>query len=396
MAAGRHADRRPGEALTPRVVGAYGHSRTDTLARGVGEAVERYALFPEGGAPPGAVRGTLRELGSRALPFHRPDVALGDPDAVDEPLTWYPARRLRDDGEVLVPAPLVDYPDHSAEAGAFDPSPSGAASGQGAEMALRSALLETVERDAFTVAWERRLRLPRVRVDLDAAGDVPGGKENARRRSLRALWRKAEQAGLVPLVADLPTGLPGITCSVGVVLDEKRPAPLATVGCNATDDPWWSMLGALQEALQIRSVVVNSWDDRERGRAPAVIANDDDRLRYVASEDGHRCVSEWVEGFTGTREPRPRVQVPTEEIVRYLVEDGADPVAVDLTHRLPAPLREMGWAAMKVITVGYQPLRLVEDHPFTWNAHRLRTAQARTGCPAGPASRCPSRPHPLP
>ncbi|MFD6229993.1 YcaO-like family protein [Streptomyces sp. NPDC060232] len=390
-----------GRALDPCVVGAYGHSRSDALTRGVGEAVERYALFPSATAPPGTVRATAREAGGQVLAFHGPDTALGDPRAADEVLTWYPARRLRDGAEILVPAPLVDYPNASPEARHFDPTPSGAASGHGYTMALRAGLMEVIERDAFLIAWEERLRLARVTPFPLTAGDAAaglGGKRNIKRRNLAALWQKTEQAGLVPVLADLPTAVPGVVCTVAAVIDETGAGagPLATVGCNASDDPWWSMLGALQEALQVRSVILNSWDEHGFGRAPARIDDDDDRLRHLASPEGYEQVREWVDGFVQYTSHRTAVEVPTDTVVRSLVADGADPLAIDLTHRLPAGLREMGWAAVKVIPVGYQPLRLVESHDFSWHTGRLRTAEARTGRRAGPVSAFSGRPHPLP
>lgn len=413
-----------GQGLNPRVVGAYGHSRTDVLARGVGEAVERFALFPERGAPDGAVRGRLSELGERALPFHDPAVALGDPRAAGAEHLWYPARRLGDDSEILVPAALVDYPAPAPHYTHFDPSPSGAASGHGYEMALRSALLETVERDALMVAWQRRLRLARIRIEdvlaISGPGLGPGpgngvrtgagvsaaagaaaarGKRHAARRNLLALWRRARAEGLTPVVADLPTGLPDIHCAVGVVLDEKRTSPLAAVGCNTHEDPWRAMLGALQEALQIRTVVRHlGTEDHGLGEAPGVIVTDDDRLRHVASRAGYEQVSEWVATFTEApppQDPAPSA-LPAARLVERILADGGDPLALDLSFRLPPGLREMGWAAVKVIPVGHQPLRLVERHGFTWHRGRLATAEARTGCVAGPPSTFAHRPHPLP
>ncbi|MBT2392600.1 YcaO-like family protein [Streptomyces sp. ISL-1] len=385
-----------GHALSPCVVGAYGHSRMDALVRGAGEAVERYALFPDDDMPHGTVRATRAALGARALSFSDAGVALGDSRNAERTLTWYPTHRLRDGAEILVPAGLVDYPAHTEEAEGFDPGPSGAASGHGYDMALRSALLEMIERDALLVAWERRLRPLRIDVDAVEAGPVRRGRENAHWRSLLRLWASARRAGLVPVVADLPTAVPGVVCTVGVIIDETGPQPLATVGCNATDQVGWSMLGALQEALQIRSAVVNQRESHGYGEAPSDIVDDDDRLRYVASRQCFDLVSEWAGGFRGPRGPRTERAVTTAAIVGGLLADGADPLAIDLTGRLPVALREMGWAAVKVVPVGYQQLRMTESYGFSWNTERLRTAESRTGLAADGRPACRNRPHPLP
>jgi ribosomal protein S12 methylthiotransferase accessory factor len=87
--------------------------------------------------------------------------------------------------------------------------------------------------------------------------------------------------------------------------------------------------------------------------------------------------------------------VPTEELVRAMVADGADPLIVDLTHRLPLGVRKSGWAAVKAVPVGYQQLRIDDTRTDTWNTARLASAETRTGLTAGPAP-TGVRPHPLP
>ncbi|MBM7092857.1 YcaO-like family protein, partial [Streptomyces sp. S12] len=87
--------------------------------------------------------------------------------------------------------PLVDWP-ATAPGSLFDPGPSGAASGGSAGMALRSALVEIVERDAFTTAWGRRLRLPCWTDPFAAAAGTP---DRPTGEALRALWRRAADAG---------------------------------------------------------------------------------------------------------------------------------------------------------------------------------------------------------
>ncbi|MGY1584236.1 YcaO-like family protein [Streptomyces sp. MN13] len=377
---------RAGGVLSARLAGAHGHSSTDAMLRGVGEAVERYALHPDGPAPAGTVRATAAGLGSRAQRFHGPDVALGA--GTDRELTWYPATRLRDGATVLVPSALVDYPLTGPDADGFDPSPSGAAAGEGWTAAVRSALLETVERDAFQVAWERDLRPVRV---ADPGTD----------RTLTRLLRRAAQAGLEAVLAEVPTGVPGVACAIGVVVDEAGPHPLATLGCKASDDPARRLLGALQEALQIRSAALVARERADRWPGGAV-RDDDDRLRFLASPEGYAQVRAWADAFAqdgpggpgGPGDPAAR-RVSTDELVRAMVADGADPLIVDLTHRLPLGVRESGWAAVKAVPVGYQQLRIDDTRTDTWNRARLASAEARTGLTAGPAP-TGVRPHPLP
>lgn len=372
-----------------RVVGAYGHSRGDALTRGAGEAVERYALHPPGAGA--GRRGRAADLGAAALPFCDPDIALGDPRARRRELSWYPARRLRDDAEILVPAALVDWPAAPSETPFFDPGPSGAASGRGHDMALRNALLEMVERDAVMVAWELGLRpprtaLPSVLAALDADRD---------RRALERMTESAARSGATVFLATVPTGVAGVSCAIAGVADEG-PDTLAAVGCRASGSPGHNALTALQEALQVRSLLTAVRGGREGAAAPEAIGTEDERSAYLTSRRGAESVCDWLRAFTAEEPVAPTAAVSTKDLVSGLIADGADPLVVDLTHRLPVVLRDMGWAAVKVIPVGYQHLRMDERKTWSWNARRLKTAESRTGLAARFAAGTGDRPHPLP
>ncbi|WP_031072263.1 YcaO-like family protein [Streptomyces sp. NRRL WC-3742] len=374
--------------ISPEVVGACGVARSDVVVRAAGEAVERFALRPSPAD---------REVWSAAadaehLDFAAPPIALGSADATV--LGRCPARRLADDTEVLVPAGLVDYPVAGPEAAGFDPSPSGAASGDGLDMALRSALLEVIERDAVMVAWARRLALPRV--DLDASlRDAPA---TPAWRRLRTALDLARDSGVEPVLARIPTGVPGVVCAVGIVLDSCDGRPLAAVGCNASTDWGRTLAGALQEALQIRTVLRLTRRAPQDGPTPSVVTEDVERARYFADAPGADAAALWCAGFG---DPQPVGPEPSGEpvtvahLVSALREQGADPLAVDLSHRLPAALRRMGWAAVKVVPVGLQPLRMDERTQFGWNHPRLDSAEQRTGISALNNGEPLWAPHPL-
>ncbi|MFJ6216955.1 YcaO-like family protein [Streptomyces sp. NPDC092296] len=374
--------------ITPEVVGACGVARSDVLVRAAGEAVERFALRPAR-----ADRGFSPRPDAERLDHRAPEVALGGADLDDRRLTWYPARRLTDGADLQVAAGLVDYPADEQQADGFDPSPSGAASGDGRDMALRSALLEVVERDAVLVAWARRLALPRVDLDesLRHAPATP-----AWRRLARAL-KLARDSGVEPVLAQVPTGIPGVVCAVGVVLDRYEGHPLAAVGCNASADWGKSLAGALQEAMQIRTVLQLTRRVQGDVATPEVVTGDIERALYFSAEAGAGAAQRWCAGFTDAVPVWEAGDVPVtvEHLVHHLDRQGARPVAVDLSHRLPAGLREMGWAAVKVIPAGLQPLRMDERTDFGWNLPRLASAESRTGLAAHAHLGSVPAPHPL-
>jgi ribosomal protein S12 methylthiotransferase accessory factor len=405
---------RPGIPPSARYVGACGHSRADALLRGAGEAVERAALDPARGVLPGIRRGRRADLGAATLDVAAPGVAMGAPGSGDRELTWYPARRLRDGAEILVPAALVDWPYPEPDARLFDPGPSGAASGAGYDMAVGNAVSEIIERDAIMVAWERGLRLPTIAlppdpsrtssgVPADGSAAVPGvDRTMAAVGRLRAV---AAAEGVRIVLAELPVAVPGVFCCVAIALDDTGAAATASVGCKASGDPGRSVLGALQEALQIRALLRHARTDDRYADPPERITGEHERVEHLLSRAGADLIREWAEGFAGARPlpttvvagaAGPATSTDTGVLVAGLVRDGCDPLAVDLTPRLPPVLRTMGWAAVKVIGAGYQTLRMDEEKSWTWHRARLVGAEFRTGLDARHGVRDCRRPHPLP
>ncbi|MFK0181835.1 YcaO-like family protein [Streptomyces xanthochromogenes] len=388
--------------LAANVVGAYGVSRSDVLVRAIGEAVERYALRPH--PQDDVVLDTSTALGTAELAYPGSDTAKDDLRYEqshqlrneERPLRLYRAARLHDGQSVRVPAGLVDFPAAGDDACGFDPSPSGAAAGPGYRAALRSALLETIERDAVLIAWARALELPRIDLTRAVAQLAPSA---SRKRLCRAI-EQASKAGWEPVVAQVPTSIPGVVCAVGVVVDRTGRHPLAAVGCKASTDPAAALAGAVQEALQIRSVlhVVRQRLPDAPAPAAAQITDDTARAVHFASEPGTATVQEWINGFTS---PGP-LQLPLEqeepdlaELIVAVHRDGGRPLAVDLTHRLPERLRSMGWAVVKVVPDGYQPLRVNESHKEPWHHQRLASVPARTGGTAHRPMGETVPPHPL-
>ncbi|MFJ9839117.1 YcaO-like family protein [Kitasatospora sp. NPDC101155] len=379
------------------LVGAYDVTRRGAFQRGAGEAVERYALMPRPGTGTGTDTDTGADAGpdrtglrharpdAPALRFTEPGAALAHRGALDTELDWYRGTRLADSSAVLVPAPLVDYTGSDAadqaagRPGLFDPSPSGAASGAGIEQATRAALLEIVERDAVIAAWAAQLALPAVDIDevLAAAPADP------RWRALRTLLAGVRAAGLEPVFARIPTFSPEVTCVVCVLVDRGAEGQLGAVGAKASGSGARALLASLQEALQIRELLT-----RMRrllpvpAELPDVVRHDVDRAWFWTGAAAVDALERWTAGFERSPWAVPERDPDTSALVAGMVADGADPVVVPLTQRLPAAVRELGWAAVKVVCPGYQPLRMDERHTFGWHEERIRTAAARTGCRA--------------
>ncbi|CUU55194.1 ribosomal protein S12 methylthiotransferase accessory factor [Parafrankia irregularis] len=405
------------------LVGAAGLRPGDALLRGAGEAVERFALRPPAGPGQTFEAGQTVEAGQaegRPLPFADPRVALGSPAADPTALRWMTGRDLVSGEPVAVPTALVDYPAaDTASLRWFDPTPSGTAAGAGAEMALRNALHEIVERDAVMVAWAAQLRLERV----ELAGLVNATTTRpAAVRELGRLARVADELGLSVSFGAIPTALRGVECVVAVLVDRGSRRPLAAVGSRASTCRADAALGAFRETFQVREVLrgVCGWypDERENpenpehrgGRGPGddltaslpPVSCDLDRARLWTTPEAVDAVERWTESFLeGQRGRVPRessdaTAASVAELVEDLAQDGGRPTVVDLTDRLPAPIRAMGWHAVKVIPVGLHALRMDERHEFTWLRGRIDDAPDRLAVPGGvPDRTIHPFPHPL-
>jgi ribosomal protein S12 methylthiotransferase accessory factor len=219
--------------------GGIGFTDAEARAAALGEAVERYAAAF---VPPERIRtDTAKALGVAAdvIRYRRygPDATTpGSRDlAEDTVLDWVPAHDLARRRSSWVPAPLVYLAPLPGEFGhAPHPTSSGLAAAPDPWVALRGALLEVLERDAFMTTWlARRAPVARYLVE-DAVRDVPvrlsGGPQSYE------LLR-----------------LPGVLDDVTVVLGLARGGPgqpAIAVGAAASCDPRTACRKAFREAQQ--------------------------------------------------------------------------------------------------------------------------------------------------
>ena len=388
---GHHSITRDCGELDPCVAGACAPTRTGAVVRAAGEAVERLALH----AVPD-LSATATELGDKVLRYWDPAVALADPPSPERPLRWFTATRLLDGSQWSVPEGLVVYPARDGQAG-FDPGPSGAASGIGYWQALHNALLETVERDAVIVGWARQQRLWQVDVDAELAAAPTDPKWAELRRSVSLI----RTAGLEVLFARIPLALPGLTCVVGGVRGAGRFHPLISLGAKVSWHPAVALYGALHESMQLYPALLHFETPDEHRE---VVITETDRMRFLASASGSPALSGWLDDAVPHQPPATpgepeaeSIQAQTTILLDRLLADGLDPYLVDLSSYLPPRVRALGWSAVKVIPVGYQPLRIDERTTSGWNRGRLASLEARTGSAArrDPQDLYPL-PHPLP
>ncbi|MFK0002348.1 YcaO-like family protein [Paenarthrobacter sp. NPDC090522] len=328
-------------------VGAFDVRRRGSLIRGAGEAVERFALAPV------LVDADYLVASPGAEPIDFVTTGLGRASALACDFPWYRATELLTGAESQVPAPVVDYrpgcPSPSRWERYFDPSPNGAASGPSEAFAQASALVEVLERDAFLSAW--RSQAPLRKVDL---AELP---QSARDRSLAVLLEAARTAGVHLTLAFVGNDSP-VHTAVCVIIGATSSASFGAVGLKASADPLSAMLGALQEGLQIRELFLS--------RKPAPfgagdsVTGDSSRADFWSAPQAVSTLQAWLQSFP--TEPVPAVKpVPgVDVLVRHLASRGIDSHWVDLTHRLPTPIAELGWITGKVVCPGAVQLTMDE------------------------------------
>ncbi len=335
-------------------VGAFDVRRRGSLMRGAGEAVERFALVP---SPSDAAHLAATDAAGRRIDFVTAGLGRASALACDVP--WYRAVDLLTGQESLVPAPVVDYraggPGPEPWERFFDPSPNGAASGPSEHFAQTSALAEVVERDAFLAAWQTMEPLHKV--------DATGLSESPKALALKVLSDAALAAGISFTLAFVPSEGSPLVTAVCSIIGATESAPFGAVGLKAAADPATAMLGALQEGLQIRELFLS----REPGafRAGAAVTDDSTRADFWSTAPAVSALRDWTQTFPTVPVPDDQALPDADVLVKYLAGREISSHWVNLTHRLPTAIRELGWVTGKVVCPGAVQLSMDESKGLT-------------------------------
>ncbi|MFC4556163.1 YcaO-like family protein [Georgenia faecalis] len=331
------------------LAGAFDLQADGAVRRGLGEAVERCALAPrETGDPVRATLADLRAAGTAAAdaehwPGHWPV-------AEREDTTWYPAEELGSGCERLVPSAWVDCPVTGPLAARWEGTPSGAAAHTSLDAATAVALAEVLERDALMRTWFRPDRAAAVEVEL--AGDA------------RLARLVSDQPQVTVRAACVPTALPdrhayvawvddGVTIGTGAVAAAAEPEGVV----KAVQEAWQIYL-----ALRSRARTGGTAEDGAR----AFVAHGEARCDFWTDGRGREAMRAWAQGLGPARPMRTDTPGEPAPAAAGLAARGFPVLRVDLTHRLPAAVRDAGFVAVKVLVGGLQPLVLDEaaDWPF--------------------------------
>ncbi|ABM09499.1 hypothetical protein AAur_3488 [Paenarthrobacter aurescens TC1] len=344
-------------------VGAFDVSRRASLTRGAGEAVERFALVPV----PADSEHLLARNGSADPQIDFVSAGLGHVSALACDVPWYRAVDLLTGKPTQVPAPVVDYTPGRGESNSwdafFDPSPNGAASGPSEAFAQTSAIAEVMERDAFLAAWRHKIPLQK----FDAKSMPVAVRQGAEARGLSLLLVAARAAGVEPTLAFIPNNGSPLLTAVCIITEEKGPVCYGAVGLKAASDPVSALKGALQEGLQIRELFLTRAHSADPASASpvsapsvATVTDDDSRAHFWTTAPAIAELRRWVGSFQPSNFPSKQPEPDLDALVKHLAGRNVRSHWVNLTHRLPAAIRELGWVAGKAVCPGAVPLTMDE------------------------------------
>ena len=242
-----HFDFHKGEAIE-RGSSGKGFTEEQAMLSAIGEAVERYcASHPPGAAMRRAAAAELdgeivspeelvlyspAQYARNYLPFAR--------WAPSNQLLWTRVQGVVRDTPAWAPATFLFLAaPASAEPQEFlaAPTSSGFAAGVDLAHALRAAIVELLERDAFVITWLNRLRVKEI--DLEQAGGVT-----------TSIARTFARSGTILRAFLLPTDLPAVPILV-VALDTTGTGPAAIVALGCGMRPRQALEKAMFEMCQV-------------------------------------------------------------------------------------------------------------------------------------------------
>ncbi len=219
-----------------------GPSREQAMASAVMEAMERYSAEPR--PEDVIVRATVEEMSARGLIVDPRELILPlrtHSYVMHQPVAWTKGFDLFRNEEAWVPANAVFHPYHGqGDLQLFRYHTNGIASGNTMEEAILHAVLELIERDAWSICDHRRF------VNADVVVDDRG--------SLCAeLLERCEENGVRMHLKDLTSDIGVPTIGAAAEDLETEDPEMLVIGVGTHLDPETAALRAITEAAQSRT-----------------------------------------------------------------------------------------------------------------------------------------------
>jgi ribosomal protein S12 methylthiotransferase accessory factor len=342
------------------------------IAKAVGEAVERYcsAIFDPERLP-------LTSVDDAAFPCIPPEAfalhsqaQYGTPGFPWAPFTratpirWTPTLEAGAERIVYAPAAFTWIPYRYDQTAGETPIGQSISTGQaGHETWAGSALgglCEVIERDAFTLMWQRRLSLPHIRVETLSASNQD---------LVQRFETTGDRVSLINLTTDL-----GVAAVLSVLRSDANGRPAHVFAAAASGDPEAAVRKSLEELAHTRrySEQILRWIDCPAAHDDfAAVESQVEHLRFAADPSSR-------EPFAFVFAAADRVAFDAlPNLSRAAVEDEWEAVAAAVRRAghavyvadLTSPdVRSLGLWATRTLAPGLHPLAM---------GHRLRALGGR-------------------
>lgn len=304
----------------------------------------------------------------------------------DTRFSWIKGYSLSSKKPILVPTQLVYVPYYTHDEPIIRlPITTGAACNTSLDEAMLGGICEIIERDSFMIFYLNKLSP--ARLDLAGSRDV----------SLISIFNSYKRYSLELYVFDISTDLP-FTSIMAIIIDRNGIGPAVSVGLKCSVFPEVAIVGAIEEAQQIRSWIrdemcghkesignFDSLDLKERGLYWSKIDRIKDLDFFLDSKNTIQ-----VDGFIRRLET---VTVDFDSLIRVLKRKKIEVMFVDVTT---TEIRKKGFVVVKVIIPQLQPLYLCENFRYL-GGQRLYRVPRLLGYSNTPKNETDlnSKPHPF-
>ncbi|MFG3585849.1 TOMM precursor leader peptide-binding protein [Streptomyces sp. NPDC047990] len=355
-----------------------GHTGTYGTSVRVGllEGLERYAGM-RARAKRTTVTAAFDDLGDTAVDprvtgLYSDAFHAAEPDAPrfapDRPLRWVWGWSLRDDRPVLVPEIVAYYHAPGGVRRRFvQESSNGCASGGSPTEAVYHGLMETVERDAFLLAWFGRARLPEIDPSSSTRPATRAMVDRLAMYGYRARFFDTRVTFPVPVVtavAERVDGGPGLLCfGAGASLDPED--ALAGGLCEIATDSVNLRRRTAREERRLRRMADDFGEVRVLHDHPLLYGLPE-MGRYTdfllrGREESDRVPLHSLTAAPGTPRAAADLREDVEACVAAVTARGFDVVVIDQTV---AEQRSLGFHTVKVLVPGLIPI------DFGWSRQR--------------------------
>lgn len=305
-----------------------------------------------------------------------------------KPQSWASAVRLSSGDPILVPAQLVylSYAYLPEESVISFPITTGGAGGGTVAAAIARGIYEIIERDAFMIAYLRKLRAPRI--DLSQIDHAP----------TQTLLEYLNRYRLEPFVFDITLDL-GVPTFMAIVLDRSQVGPALSVGLKSHLHPYEALYGALIESQHPRG-----WIRREGAKmgkkssrtAQQIVTLVQRGLEWFPTSRLKR-LDFWLEQRPTPYRQRNDFETLTDKsqvlrLMDILQEAQMRVIVKDVT---PAYVKSLPYHVIKTIIPELHPLYLDERYPYH-GGQRLINVPRKLGLQSASATAALNRtPHPF-